>query len=106
MTSRGARPLSTDLVWNCFLPFLFIIYPSISKTAILMLRCRIIDGNSFLLADLALSCETAEYRMAGPPSSEQLTESRPNSYSPCFFPPAGTARPLLEPSTPGCPARS
>jgi hypothetical protein len=56
-----ARPLSTDLVWNCFLPFLFIIYPSISKTAILMLRCRIIDGNSFLLADLALSCETAEY---------------------------------------------
>ena len=55
---------------------------------------------------LHCSCETAEYRMAGPPSSEQLTESRPNSYSPCFFPPAETARPLLEPSTPGCPARS
>ena len=56
-----AKPLSTSLVWNIFLPFLFIIYPSISKTAILMLRCRTVDGHSYLLSDMALSCETAEY---------------------------------------------
>jgi hypothetical protein len=56
-----ARPLKTSLVWNIFLPFLFLIYPSISKTAILMLRCRTIDGASYLLSDIALSCETAEY---------------------------------------------
>jgi hypothetical protein len=58
---RRARPLKTSLVWNIFLPFLFLIYPSISKTVILMLRCRIVDGHSYLLSDIALSCETAEY---------------------------------------------
>jgi hypothetical protein len=56
-----ASPLKTSLVWNIFLPFLFLIYPGISKTAILMLRCRDVDGHSYLLSDLALSCETAEY---------------------------------------------
>jgi hypothetical protein len=89
-----ARPLKTSLVWNIFLPFLFLICklcatcalarcahllrarsphlhcdvlfivradPSISKTAILMLRCRDVDGVSYLLSDIALSCETAEY---------------------------------------------
>ena len=56
-----AKPLKTSLVWNIFLPFLFIIYPSISKTVILMLRCRDVDGRSYLLSDIALSCETAEY---------------------------------------------
>ena len=55
------RPLPTSLIWNIFLPFLFLIYPSISKTAILMLRCRDVDGASYLLSDIALSCETAEY---------------------------------------------
>jgi hypothetical protein len=50
------------LVWNLLLPFLFIIYPSVSKTAILMLRCRTVNGHSYLLSDIALSCETAEYR--------------------------------------------
>ena len=50
------------LAWNLLLPFLFIIYPSVSKTAILMLRCRTVDGTSYLLSDIALSCETAEYK--------------------------------------------
>jgi hypothetical protein len=56
-----ARPLKIAPVWNIFLAFLFVVYPSISKTVVQMLRCRTIDGASFLLADLALSCETAEY---------------------------------------------
>jgi hypothetical protein len=55
------RPLKASLVWNLFLPFLFLIYPSISKTVILMLRCRTIDGVRYLLSDISISCETAEY---------------------------------------------
>ena len=60
---KSGRPalVSPSNVWSVFLPFLFIIYPSISKTVILMLRCRTIDGRSYLLSDLALSCETARY---------------------------------------------
>ena len=93
---RRAHPLAASLVWNIFLPFLFIICeckaprlpacphalappsahpacgcdasscavcadPSISKTVILMLRCRTIDGRSYLLSDIGLSCETAQY---------------------------------------------
>jgi hypothetical protein len=55
------KPVKTSLVWNIFLPFLFLIYPSISRTVILMLRCRTIDGTSYLLSDISISCETAEY---------------------------------------------
>jgi hypothetical protein len=61
-TNKASRlPIPRSLVWNILLPFLFIIYPSISKTAILMLRCRTIDGASYLLSDIALSCETGTY---------------------------------------------
>ena len=56
-----AKPIRRTLVWNLMLPFLFLIYPSISRTVILMLRCRMVDGHSYLLSDIALSCETAEY---------------------------------------------
>jgi hypothetical protein len=55
------KPVKTSLVWNVFLPFLFLIYPSISRTVILMLRCRMINGVSYLLSDISISCETAEY---------------------------------------------
>jgi len=58
---RRASPLSHDFMWNLFLPFLFLIYPSISKTVLLMLRCREIDGVRYLLSDMSQSCETADY---------------------------------------------
>jgi hypothetical protein len=58
--ARG-KPIKSSTVWNTFLPFLFLIYPSISKTVILMLRCRTVDGVSYLLSDISVSCETAEY---------------------------------------------
>jgi hypothetical protein len=58
--ARG-KPVKTSTVWNTFLPFLFLIYPSISKTVILMLRCRTIDGVRYLLSDISVSCESAEY---------------------------------------------
>jgi hypothetical protein len=54
-------PLKPAKVWSAFLPFLFIIYPSISQTVILMLRCREVDGMSFLLSDFSLRCDTPEY---------------------------------------------
>jgi hypothetical protein len=53
--------LSRTLVWNILLPFLFLVYPSISKTVLLMLRCREIDGTRYLLSDIALSCEDEQY---------------------------------------------
>ena len=59
--NKTQQRLPRSLVWNMLLPFLFVIYPSISKTAILMLRCRSIDGHSYLLSDIALSCETSKY---------------------------------------------
>jgi hypothetical protein len=59
--NKASDRVPRSLVWNMLLPFLFIIYPSVSKTAILMLRCRTVDGHSYLLSDIALSCETAEY---------------------------------------------
>ena len=59
--ARLRRPLSHSLAWNILFPFLFIIYPSISRTVILMLRCRDVDGVSYLLSDISLSCETDEY---------------------------------------------
>eukprot|EP00937_MAST-01D_sp_MAST-1D-sp2_P004264 g4264.t1 len=49
------------LLWNLLLPFLFIVYPSISKTVILMLRCREIDGAVYLLADYKVRCDQAGY---------------------------------------------
>ena len=58
--ARG-KPVKTSTVWNTFLPFLFLIYPSISKTVILMLRCRTINGVRYLLSDISVSCESAEY---------------------------------------------
>jgi hypothetical protein len=60
--SRREKRVSRSLVWNTFLPFLFLIYPSISRTVILVLRCRTVDGASYLLSDMAISCETREYR--------------------------------------------
>ena len=57
----GGKLLSRAFVWHMFLPFLFLIYPSISKTVILMLRCRDVDGRSYVLSDISLSCESAEY---------------------------------------------
>ena len=56
-----ASPLRTSLVWNLFLTFLFVIYPSISRTTILMLRCTDVDGSSYLLTDISISCETDRY---------------------------------------------
>eukprot|EP00937_MAST-01D_sp_MAST-1D-sp2_P006337 g6337.t1 len=48
-------------LWNILLPFLFIVYPSISKTVIRMLRCRNIDGASYLLSDFSVRCDQDEY---------------------------------------------
>jgi len=59
--ARRSRPIPRSLVWNTFLPYLFVIYPSVSKTVILMLRCRTVNGVDYLLSDIALSCETDEY---------------------------------------------
>jgi hypothetical protein len=58
---KHGKFVKTSTVWNTFLPFLFLIYPSISKTVILMLRCRTIDGTGYLLSDISVSCETAKY---------------------------------------------
>eukprot|EP00937_MAST-01D_sp_MAST-1D-sp2_P000718 g718.t1 len=48
-------------LWNILLPFLFIVYPSVSKTTILMLRCVNIDGTSYLLADYSVRCDLPGY---------------------------------------------
>eukprot|EP00937_MAST-01D_sp_MAST-1D-sp2_P002368 g2368.t1 len=48
-------------LWNVLLPFLFLVYPSVSKTVILMLRCRDIDGRSYLLADYSVRCDVPSY---------------------------------------------
>ena len=62
----GCRPSSTA-VWNAFLPFLFLVYPSVSATVIMLLRCRDVDGRSYLLIDYSLRCDEAPY-----PSYERL----------------------------------
>jgi len=48
-------------LWNTLLPFLFIVYPSVSNTVILMLRCVTIDGSRYLLADYSVRCDDASY---------------------------------------------
>eukprot|EP00937_MAST-01D_sp_MAST-1D-sp2_P003782 g3782.t1 len=49
-------------MWNVLLPFLFVVYPSVSMTTILMLRCDTIDGRRYLLADYSVRCDEASYR--------------------------------------------
>eukprot|EP00937_MAST-01D_sp_MAST-1D-sp2_P001595 g1595.t1 len=50
-----------SVLWNILLPFLFLVYPSVSKTSVLMLRCRTIDGGSYLLADFSVRCDDGDY---------------------------------------------
>eukprot|EP00937_MAST-01D_sp_MAST-1D-sp2_P004155 g4155.t1 len=58
--TRGLKKRRTAL-WNILLPFLFVVYPSVSKTTILMLRCQTIDGGSYLLADYKVRCDDGSY---------------------------------------------
>eukprot|EP00937_MAST-01D_sp_MAST-1D-sp2_P001643 g1643.t1 len=51
---------STSL-WNVLLAFLFIVYPSVSKTTVLMLRCHDLDGARYLLADYGVRCDVPGY---------------------------------------------
>ena len=54
--------LTSAGIWNVLLYFLFLVYPSISATVIRMMRCRVIDGKSYLLADFSLRCDADEYQ--------------------------------------------
>jgi hypothetical protein len=53
--------VKANTIWNVLLFLLFLVYPSISSTVILMLRCRTVDARSYLLVDFALDCSTDQY---------------------------------------------
>ena len=63
MKQLAARvQIKSAMVWNALLYFLFLVYPSISATVIRVLRCRVIDGKSYLLVDFSLRCDIEEYQ--------------------------------------------
>jgi hypothetical protein len=53
----------TTIVWNILLPFLFLVYPAVSKTTVLMLRCQKIDNKRYLFADFNVRCDEPEYEL-------------------------------------------
>eukprot|EP00937_MAST-01D_sp_MAST-1D-sp2_P007281 g7281.t1 len=58
---RGITRQSRARLWNVLLPFLFLVYPSVSNTVVLMLRCVTIDGGKYLLADYSVRCDVPSY---------------------------------------------
>jgi hypothetical protein len=60
------RPLQLRIVWNIIINhimlFLFIVYTGVSLKVLQMFKCREVDGEWYLEADLTIKCYDSTYR--------------------------------------------